>query len=86
MSNFLKDISIVLKGSKNVLGIKEDLSQYKSKLIAERGRLYGLLHNPEKQITTTLSKEDIIKQMADIGDKLKPVYDYENIRHRFPSF
>lgn len=86
MLTLLKNLIIVLKGPEKNLGITEDFSTYKSKLIAERGRLYGLLHNPAKQKTTTLTKEEIIQQMADIGEKLKPVYNYENTRRRFPIF
>lgn len=68
--------------SKEILGLKnETAGEYKAKLIAERGQLYGLLHTPGKINTTTLTKDEIRARMAEIGKLLDPVYELQMKQH-----
>lgn len=67
---------------KKTLGLQNETpGEYKARLIGERGRLYGLLHNPSKLEVCTLTKEEIVQQMQDIGKKLDAVYEVQKAKH-----
>lgn len=61
----------------------ESFTQYKSRLFKRSGELYSMLHNRPKNDVPTMTKEEILAEMAKIQELKEQVFAVEKKRKNF---